>query len=106
MNKVIIDKIEQLIDILNQGSTSDFEQLAVNLIGELIDLPIRRAASGSQHGADAGATTIVNSIRIEAKRYRETTPLRERELLGEITQVIQVDPSIDVLDSCFNQDCT
>ena len=95
MSKVIIDEVEQLLDILKHGSASDLERLAADLIGELIDLPVRRAASGSQHGADAGAISIVNSIRIEAKRYRETTRLSERELLGEITQVIQVDPSID-----------
>jgi len=71
------------------------ERLAADLLSTVTGLSVHRAASGSQSGADAGAITATRTIRVEAKRYKDTTTLRERELLGEVAQAFQKDPLLE-----------
>lgn len=75
----------------------DFEHLVAALIGELIGTGVAVAKSGFQHGGDAGTTGRQQRfLRIECKRYRDTTSLNERELLGEMDHAFARDPALEV----------
>lgn len=89
------ENITRLKRILTQGTSSALEKLAADLVSKVIELSVRRAGGGAQYGADAGAMTTVQTIRVETKRYQDSTSLRERELLGEIAQAIMRDPFIE-----------
>lgn len=72
------------------------ERLAAALLGRLLDVPIAVASSGFQHGADAGpAGRQGRRFRLECKRYRDTSSLNERELLGEIDQALARDEALE-----------
>jgi len=82
------------IELLN-GSSVALEYLASDLVGEAIGIPVRKAAGGSQSGGDAGVSSVTRVIRVETKRYQDTTSLSERELLGEVAQAFQKDPMLE-----------
>jgi hypothetical protein len=72
------------------------ENLAAELIGQLLGVEVAVAQSGSQHGGDAGpAGRQGRRFRIECKKYRETTALSHRELLGELDQAVGRDEAIE-----------
>lgn len=78
---------------LQHVSPADFEKLVAALVGNLIGVSVVIAKSGFQHGADAGtAGRQGRRLRVETKRYSDTNPLGERELLGELEQACQRDP--------------
>ena len=80
----------------NASEASKLEHLVAALIGRLLDVPIAVAKSGFQHGADAGpAGQRGRKFRIECKKYRDTSPLNERELLGEIDQALARDEALE-----------
>ena len=84
-------------ELQNAQEASKLENLAAALISRLLDVPITGANKGSfQHGADAGpAGQHGRRFRIECKKYRDTSRLNERELLGEIDQALMRDEALE-----------
>lgn len=73
-----------------------FESLTAALIGQLLGATVAVAKSGFQHGADAGsAGRQQRFLRIECKRYRDTTAFDGRQLLGEIDHAVKADPALE-----------
>lgn len=74
----------------------EFEKLAAALVSDLTCVGIAVAATGFQHGGDAGpAGREGRRFRIEMKRYSDTTSLSNRELLGEVDHAITRDKALD-----------
>lgn len=74
----------------------DFERLATALFSEVTGLAIAVAASGFQHGGDAGPSGRQGRrFRIETKRYADNTSLSHRELLGEIDHARARDEALE-----------
>ena len=88
---------ERLKQELQQGGKpSDLEHLAAALLGSLLDVPIAVAKSGYQYGGDAGtAGQQGRRLRLECKKYSDTSNLNERELLGEIDQALERDEALE-----------
>lgn len=86
--KVILQAIEP---------ATRLEHLTAALIGELIGVTVAVAKSGFQHGADAGTVGRQQRfLRVECKRYRDTTALDARQLLGEIDHAVKADRALEV----------
>ena len=78
-------------------TTSTFEQAVGELLGNLLETTFAVARSGFQHGSDMStAGRNGRDVRVECKRYRPTTPQKDRELQGEIDEVIADKPSLEV----------
>ncbi|PSF33450.1 hypothetical protein C7H19_19975 [Aphanothece hegewaldii CCALA 016] len=90
----------QLFNILNQLDSSGlegFEGLIAQLLEALTGRHFHIADSGYQAGRDMSSRHIqANVIAVECKRYRKTTPLNQRELLGEIDIVKRDIPDLDL----------
>ncbi|GAO01312.1 hypothetical protein [Anaeromyxobacter sp. PSR-1] len=72
------------------------EQLAAALIGRLLETPVFVASSGFQHGGDAGtAGRQQRGLRIEAKKYADSTNLDRRQLLGEMDHALARDECLE-----------
>jgi len=70
--------------------------LVAALLGHLLGVGIAVANSGFQHGGDAGtAGRQGRRLRIECKKYSDTTTLSDRELIGEIDQALARDPGLE-----------
>lgn len=97
LNTTELDNQEKLKrELHNAPKASKLEHLAAALIGRLLDVPIAVAKPGFQHGADAGpAGQHGRRFRVECKKYRDTSPLNERELLGEIAQALARDEALE-----------
>jgi hypothetical protein len=97
MNSNDLEKLEQLKTLLSEkNAESKVERLAAALIGRLLGISISVAGSGFQHGGDAGtAGRQGRHLRVECKKYKDTTELDERELLGEIDQAHMRDPALE-----------
>lgn len=67
---------------------SVFEHLSAHLVSRLLgDVAITVSKSGYQVGADAGTAGLRGRrLRIECKRYQESTGLRSRDLAGEVAE--------------------
>ncbi len=90
---------ERLKEELQQGGkekASNLEHLAAALLSRLLDVPIVVAKSGFQYGGDAGtAGQQGRRLRLECKKYSDTTRLNDRELLGEIVQALERDQALE-----------
>ena len=88
---------EKLKKELQQGGKpSNLEHLAAALLSRLLDVPIVVAKSGFQYGGDAGtAGQHGRRLRLECKKYSDTTSLNDRELLGEIDQALERDQALE-----------
>jgi|JI8StandDraft_1071087.scaffolds.fasta_scaffold09935_1 hypothetical protein len=73
---------------LETDDDSVFEHLSAHLISRLLgDVAITVSKSGYQVGADAGTAGLRGRrLRIECKRYKESTGLRSRDLAGEVAE--------------------
>ncbi|TCH96280.1 hypothetical protein EJV46_20050 [Roseococcus sp. SYP-B2431] len=81
----------------DQHLPKTFEHLIAALIGDLLGISVAVAKSGFQHGADSGVGGRQSrSLRIECKRYADSTSLNERELLGEIDHALDRDAALEV----------
>lgn len=92
----IEQRVKKLRDTLLSKPSGALEKLAAELVSEAAELTVRVASSGAQAGGDAGTQKPHPAIRIEAKRYGDGSALRERELLGEVTQAIRRDSDLDL----------
>lgn len=80
----------------DEKSASKLENLAAALLGRLLGITVPVAKSGFQHGGDAGpAGRQGRRLRIECKKYKDTTSLSDRELLGEIDHALARDPALE-----------
>lgn len=74
----------------------EFEQTSARLLSSLIDQQVYIAKSGFQYGGDAGTGGDQDRfLRLECKRYKDSSKLNERELLGEIDQALERDPYLE-----------
>lgn len=82
---------------LESHDDSVFERLSAHLISRLLgDIAVTVSKSGHQVGADAGTAGLRGRrLRIECKRYKETTGLRSRELAGEVAEAAEDDELLE-----------
>lgn len=86
----------RLKQLLQDAAPGILERLASVLVGKLLGVTVAAARAGFQYGGDAGpAGRQGRNFRIETKRYADSTPLSERELLGEIDQALWRDPALE-----------
>lgn len=93
--------VEALLAKLKQeleGVTADtFERLASDLFCRLLgDVGVSVSKPGSQFGGDAGTAGLRRRhLRLECKRYKESTSLSPRLLAGEVLEAVQKDPQLE-----------
>lgn len=76
---------------------ANFERMVAALVSNMIDVTVSVARSGFQHGGDGGtAGRQGRRLRIETKRYADTNPLKDRDLLGEFEQATQHDSELEL----------
>lgn len=82
------------LENMNEGA---FERLSAHLMSRFLgDIPITVAKSGHQVGADGGtAGARGRRLRIECKRYKETTGLSSRDLAGEVAEAVEADELLE-----------
>jgi len=81
-----------------EGTSADaFERLAADLFCRLIgDVGVSVSKPGSQFGGDAGTSGLRRRhLRLECKRYRESTALSPRALAGEVMEASLKDPQLE-----------
>lgn len=90
-------RLARLKAILQDETTpGTFEQVVAALFSRLLDVDVAVAKSGFQFGGDAGtAGRQSRHLRIETKRYADSTQLSDRELLGEIDHALRLDPALE-----------
>lgn len=83
---------------LEKVDDGDAEHLAANLLSKLLaGVGVYVAKTGSQFGGDAGTVGLRRRhIRVESKRYKQSTYLSPRMLAGEIVEASHVDPHLEV----------
>ncbi len=83
---------------LENVDDGDAEHLAANLLSKLLDgIGVYVAKTGSQFGGDAGTTGLRRrDVRLESKRYKQSTRLSPRMLAGEIVEANHADPNLEV----------
>ncbi|MGC3965147.1 MAG: hypothetical protein QM803_18020 [Rhodocyclaceae bacterium] len=82
---------------LEDASADIFECLAADLFCRLIgDVGVSVSKPGSQFGGDAGTAGLRRRhLRLECKRYKETTALSARSLGGEVLEAVMKDPHLE-----------
>jgi hypothetical protein len=82
---------------LESHDDSVFEHLSAHLMSRLLgDVAVTVSKSGYQVGADASTAGLRGRrLRIECKRYRETTSLRSRDLAGEVAEAADDDELLE-----------
>ncbi|MCO7464252.1 hypothetical protein NJF45_20335 [Stenotrophomonas maltophilia] len=89
-------ELEELQALVQKAGTDVFEDGVTELFSSLIGTTFAIAKSGSQHGTDAStAGRQDRSLLIECKRYRDSTPLDERSLRGEIDEAQERTPGLE-----------
>lgn len=90
-------QLDLLKSELETHDDSVFEHLSAHLISRLLgDVAITVSKSGHQVGADAGTTGLRGRrLRIECKRYQESTGLRSRDLAGEVAEAADDDELLE-----------
>lgn len=89
-----LNQLKNLVQTLDPPT--QFEHLVAALVGDLIGTTIAIAKSGFQHGADAGTVGREGRfLRVECKRYLDTTRLDDRQLLGEMDHAVAADKALE-----------
>lgn len=88
------ESLEKLREILINADSTALEKLAADLLGRLVGFEFRTARSGSQRGADGGVRGQRN-LRFEARRYSDTSQLRDREIRGQIDESVEQYPDLE-----------
>lgn len=90
-------KISVFLQSLKASGEGSFENLVGRLLGALTGLRFYVARSGDQGGRDARADGVGGgNIVFECKKYSGDTPLRDRELIGELAQAHLRLPQLDL----------
>jgi len=81
---------------LQNGEAGALEHFTAAAIGRLLGVEVAVAKSGFQYGGDAGtAGRQGRRLRIECKKYADSTAPSRRELLGEIDHALARDPALE-----------
>jgi hypothetical protein len=90
-------QLAALKTLLEAAGDKEFEKLAADLFSRLIgDIAVAVSKPGSQFGGDAGTAGLRGRhLRLECKRYRETTHLSPRSLAGEVIEAVRADPWLE-----------
>lgn len=95
--KASIEVVGQFLGSLQDTGPSGFEGLVAVLLQLATGQEFRLSSSGRQSGRDAGSESgYANTIKVEAKHYRQTTPLKLRELLAEVAEAAISDKNLDM----------
>ena len=90
------DHLSALQAIVLKAPAGRLEEASAELFTRLLGLTFSVAKAGYQHGADMGsAGRNGRDLRIECKRYKESTPFGDRELEGEIAQAVRGTPGLE-----------
>lgn len=90
-------KISEFFQSLKASGENSFEHLIEQLLGTLTGLRFYTARSGDQGGRDGRTQGIAGGdIVFECKRYSADSPLRDRELIGELAQAHLRLPQLDL----------
>ncbi len=90
-------QVSELKEALLSAPPEAVEHLAGVLLGRLLGVQFRFARRGSQRGGDGGAQgTAGRDLIYEARRYRDCTPLRDREIRGEIDEAVERNPDLEL----------
>jgi hypothetical protein len=80
----------------NEPSSNKFEELIATLLSQLLGLNMFVASSGRQYGGDIGnAKQQGRNLRIECKRYLDTTALNTQSLIGGISSALRNDSELE-----------
>src|ERR1700759_1469603 len=86
-----------ILRLLRPSGPDGFEGLIAALLEELTGWHFDLAISGAQEGRDMSLRRAnANVVAVECKRYGRNTELNGRELLGELVQVGQDIPDLDL----------
>lgn len=90
-------ELDKLKAELEQHDDSLFEKMAADLFSRLIgDIAVSVSKPGSQFGGDAGTAGLrARRLRVECKRYRQSTRLDPRGLAGEVMEAALKDKLIE-----------
>lgn len=82
---------------LEDAPADTFERLAADLFCRLLgDVGVSVSKPGSQFGGDAGTAGLRRRyLRLECKRYKESTSLSPRSLAGEVLEAVLKDPLLE-----------
>lgn len=82
---------------LEDAPADTFERLAADLFCRLLgDVGVAVSKPGSQFGGDAGTAGLRRRyLRLECKRYKESTSLSPRSLAGEVLEAVLKDPLLE-----------
>src|SRR5690606_20551753 len=87
MQAAVKDALGELQGLIRKADSNVFEDGVTELFSRFVGATFAVAKSGTQHGTDAStAGRQGRSLLIECKRYRDSTPLGERSLRGEIDE--------------------
>ncbi|CAN7740356.1 hypothetical protein [Variovorax sp. LjRoot178] len=91
------EQLDQLKAELEKHDEGIFEKMSGDLVSRLIDdVGVSVSKPGSQFGGDAGTAGLRGRrLRVECKRYLETTRLSPRGLAGEIMEAVLKDKLIE-----------
>jgi hypothetical protein len=89
--------IDEFLKFLPPSGNHSFEGLVGELLEALTGLRFYAARSGDQRGRDGRATgSAGGAIAFECKRYSGENPLKDRDLVGGLTQAHKSLPNLDV----------
>ncbi len=90
-------QVAELKKALLSAPPDALEHLAGELLGRLLGVQFRFARPGSQRGGDGGVQgTAGRDLIYEARRYRDGTLLRDREIRGEIDEAVERNPDLEL----------
>lgn len=96
MRAAIEDALGELQGLIQKADSNVFEDGVTELFSRFVGTTFAIAKSGTQHGTDAStAGRQGRSLLIECKRYRDSTPLDERSLRGEIDEAQERTPGLE-----------
>lgn len=93
-----VDALRAILKTELEAAPADaFERLAADLFCRLIgDIGVSVSKPGSQFGGDAGTAGLRRRhLRLECKRYKESTHLSPRSLAGEVMEAALKDPLLE-----------
>lgn len=93
--KHILAAQSRVRDALLRMRPRDFEKLCGNLVQERLGVSVHIARSGSQVGGDA-STMGPRDIKIEARRYGDTSGFNERAIIGQMMQSATDQPDLEL----------
>lgn len=95
-NRISNTFLDSIVKLSATGDCS-FEGLIAELLESLTGRHFNLAKPGYQAGRDMSSRDFYqNTIFVECKRYKKTTKLNERELLGELDQAKAGTPDLDI----------